>query len=190
MADNYLEKRMADYRSGKLGVPLRKNSATPDKGLLAFKMPELTVIVVGAADDAVSDMIVRLVNSGCHVAIVDTDRTVGAMTAQRTGALFYPVSGFSDGSLAAAINFIEDRWTVGIAAIIMTSSFAIHSPNPFSNLGYRVIQLVTGATEVSEQPSTIVRYDSRSAKRAAMMCAFLVLPENAGLSNATEFDLR
>lgn len=82
MADNYLEKQMDDYRSGRLGIrPIPKRK-------LGTPLRRIFVIV---SPDAVESTITRLKDTeDCYVAFTGLGYTDGNHVAQRTGAQFFP----------------------------------------------------------------------------------------------------
>lgn len=85
MADNYLEKRMQDYSSGRLSP---KSTAKARSGLRCIRIPSLGVFVVDATS-ADSLMLKALVEIGYRVCF--TAQADGPAIAQATGARFYPI---------------------------------------------------------------------------------------------------
>lgn len=89
MADNYLERRMEDLRSGRLQASAK---AAPAKSQTAAKrMAGLRVVVTGGANGIGAEIVKQFRDQGATVDILDTDRTHGTRVAQATGACFRPV---------------------------------------------------------------------------------------------------
>jgi len=84
MADNYLEKRMEDYRRGHTAV-----RSSTRRGLV---FPSVTVFV-HRADVPGGDIMLRtLVDAGYKVCFDTTAASAGTSLAQSTGARFYPLA--------------------------------------------------------------------------------------------------
>lgn len=119
MADNYLERRMEDYRAGRL----RTQSRPPVKGSAAAPVPELAAMRVFLLTPSVSsspraEALVRLLRSqGCRVAFTDTDAAAGNRLAQATGAQCHPVDCADEEAVARSREIIIRRWG-GIDATI------------------------------------------------------------------------
>lgn len=91
MADNYLERKMEEYRSGK-GVTYRHRT-TPTgarPGTLNVKFPSRRVLVTGGARGIGRTIVKAFCDAGCRVAFCDIDSKAGAATAQATGRSFIP----------------------------------------------------------------------------------------------------
>lgn len=87
MADNYLEKRMEDYRSGRL--PKARTSRSRTRAALEF--PAMRICILGITE-ATTAVITRLVATGCRVAFTAAAGVDGTKTAQTCGGRFYPCS--------------------------------------------------------------------------------------------------
>lgn len=95
MADNYLERRMDDYRAGRLNKPHQSANASA-----VLKYPSLRVMVTG--DGRLFEAVVsRLRSLGLRVAFIGGSDTL----AQQTGARRYP-----QGALSAIDAHIADTW--------------------------------------------------------------------------------
>ena len=72
MADNYLEKKMEEYRSGALSKPAaRRLSPTGERpGTVSFRIDQLRVLVTDASDDVGRAVVRKLRGAGCRVAFV------------------------------------------------------------------------------------------------------------------------
>lgn len=77
MADNYLEKRMDDYRRG----------SSTAKSRTTLKVLTRTVLIADTGSDATTEVARLLVRLGCKVCICGAD---AAAIAQATGGRFYP----------------------------------------------------------------------------------------------------
>ncbi len=94
MADNYLEKRMEDYRR---------------RGARPFRRPEPDKAAFVVDGDAAT--VERLRATGeWHVAFADPDVKRGRALAQRTGARHYPVDPTDADALRRAIDDTRARW--------------------------------------------------------------------------------
>lgn len=95
MADNYLERRMEDYRSGRLAVkkPVRpaRTRGGGDSGVMTLEFPPMNVLVSTPILSPLSEALVRMARTlGARVAVLSDDRAGGARVAQECGARFYP----------------------------------------------------------------------------------------------------
>ncbi len=87
MADNYLEKRMDDYRNGRIG---QSNSSHRTNGSL--KYPHLTVMVANASGDIGRSVIRSFTEAGGLVIFTCQNRNEGQNIAQSCGGRYYPLS--------------------------------------------------------------------------------------------------
>lgn len=117
MADNYLEKRMDDYRNGRLSIRRHTNSSNvrniipdPDstKALSGSRVFLITPSASGS-ERAVA-LIKLLCSSGCKVAFTDIDSKAGNLLAQTTGAQCHPIDISDLQALARSRNLIASRW--------------------------------------------------------------------------------
>ncbi len=89
MADNYLEKRMEEYRSGKSGAPRRKLTPSGKKpGVITYNLGVRRVLVTGGASGIGREIVRAYCDAGCRVAFCDIDDKAGTATAQALGARF------------------------------------------------------------------------------------------------------
>lgn len=88
MADNYLERRMEDYRSGRGGS--RRLHASSRSGRLSLPYPHQYVLVLGGDTPAGRAVLEAFSHSGATVAF--TASADGAALAQQTGARYYPMT--------------------------------------------------------------------------------------------------
>lgn len=92
MADNYLERKMEEHRSGGGSFSYRKRLTPTGRlsGNLVLKFPPRRVFVTDGAS-SLGEVIVRAFReAGCRVAFCDVDPGRGTAVAQRSGARFYP----------------------------------------------------------------------------------------------------
>lgn len=92
MADNYLEHRIEDLRSGKLNpTPLSHSGSTPRKGYLQVPFPPRRVLVTGGAKGIGLAITGAFLKAGCKVAVFDVDKESGEQLAKNEGIRFYHV---------------------------------------------------------------------------------------------------
>lgn len=92
MADNYLEQKMEDMRSGKLRLSSPAASpVAPRKGFLQVAFPPRRVLVTGGANGIGLAITRAYLNAGCKVAVFDIDKEHGQQLAQNEGVRFYHV---------------------------------------------------------------------------------------------------
>ncbi len=92
MADNYLEQKMEDMRSGKLRSSSSPTpSGAPRKGVLQIPFPPRRVLVTGGANGIGLAIARAYLNAGCKVAVFDIDKERGQQLAQNEGVRFYHV---------------------------------------------------------------------------------------------------
>lgn len=99
MADNYLEKQMADYRAGRLNKPVPSVSVKSHR------------VFIVTADLAEAEGLVRQYRSeGCRTAFTCTDAKAGAALAQATGSQLHHVADLTDQALEHSLRYINRRW--------------------------------------------------------------------------------
>lgn len=112
MADNYLEKRMEDYRAGRQGNAYRPKQSP---SLQKSKLPRLRVFVTGGASGIGREIVRAFRQENCQVSFCDIDNRRGTETAQATGAKFYPVDIADAGRLTACLDsVIADRGDIDV----------------------------------------------------------------------------
>ena len=111
MADNYLENKMEEYRSGKTRSYRPKLTPSGAKaGTLNVKFPARRVYVTGGASGIGREIVRQFRDAGCKVAFCDIDRVSGAATAQATGAQFHPVDVADAQALETSLKRVIDAW--------------------------------------------------------------------------------
>lgn len=86
MADNYLERKMEDYRAGKSSGS--KSPASP--GSLRKRLKGKRVFVTGGARGIGRAVVEEFMREGARVAFCDIDSEPGRKVAEQAGARFYP----------------------------------------------------------------------------------------------------
>lgn len=92
MADNYLEKRMEDLRSGRLNASshAQKRATVPSRaGCLSIPFPERRVLVAGDLDGVGESIATAFRTAGCKTALFHADKVVGERLAHDVGIRFY-----------------------------------------------------------------------------------------------------
>lgn len=112
MADNYLERKMEEYRSGKCGRPatVRRVASGAKPGVLNVKFPPRRVFVTGGASGIGRAVVAAFRKADCRVAFCDIDSKAGNKTAQETGARFYPVDVTDSDALEHCMDDIIGCW--------------------------------------------------------------------------------
>lgn len=94
MADNYLEKKMEEYRAGQ-GNARKVKSQRPVAGVkpgtINVEFPPRRVFVTGGASGIGRAVVEAFRKADCRVAFCDIGSKAGNRTAQMTGTRFYPV---------------------------------------------------------------------------------------------------
>lgn len=108
MADNYLEKKMEEYRAGKLGR--QRHATTPHS---APRQPgefdNMIVYVTGGASGIGRAIVDRFRKAGAWVAFCDIDSKAGAATSQATGSQFHPLDVSDSNALERSLRAVADR---------------------------------------------------------------------------------
>lgn len=107
MADNYLEKKMEEYRAGRL-APRRK--ATPAPRRATSPLEGRRVYITGGASGIGRAIVEAFIGAGCRVAFCDIDRVKGAATAQSTGSQFHPVDVTDADALQRSVERVIAAW--------------------------------------------------------------------------------
>ena len=110
MADNYLERKMEDYRSGRGGASKTIHSSKPKPGTINVKFPPRRVFVTGGANGIGKAIVEAFRKANCRVAFCDIDTKAGSATAQATGAQFHPVDVRDVNALEACLTRLIESW--------------------------------------------------------------------------------
>lgn len=168
MADNYLERRMEDYRSGRGGS--RRLHASSRSGRLSLPYPHQYVLVLGGDTPAGRAVLEAFSHSGATVAF--TASADGAALAQQTGARYYPMTA------AGAIADMTARGQRPDTLIICDYCPAPVSENghPLSDSGHTLSEIghliiITGHPVEIPDAIVIVGADLAQAARIALIAA-------------------
>lgn len=112
MADNYLEKRMEELRSGRLSHSASSRSAAqgPRAGYLNVKYPPRRVLVTGGASGIGLATVRSFLRAGCKVAVIDSDEEQGRRLAREEGVRFYHLDLADSEALSRAMQNIFAAW--------------------------------------------------------------------------------
>ena len=100
MADNYLERRMEEYRNGTLAQSLRRSVAMTRKRSKS-RYEALRVLVVSPSLNADAEKLIRTFAARrCRISFASDSRAAGNALAQSCGARFYPTDEMSDKAIA------------------------------------------------------------------------------------------
>lgn len=128
MADNYLERKMEEYRSGKLGVknaPRHRGSTLiPATGYDVELIGSQRVLLVGDCTTGIGHEMLKMFRSmGCRVAFCDADSKRGTAVAQSLGCRFYPVDVTAEGMLDRVNSDLTKQWG-GVDVTVTLSELA------------------------------------------------------------------
>ena len=111
MADNYLEKKFEEYAAHKSTAKTKKIVSTgPKPEHIEVRFPTRRVFVTGGANGIGKAIVQAFRNTGCRVAFCDNDKKNGPLTAQASGARFYPVDVGDSNALQACMHDIFTTW--------------------------------------------------------------------------------
>ncbi len=111
MADNYLERKMEEYRSGISQHRVVKRTPSGAKpGTINIKFPSRRVFVTGGAKGIGRAIVGAFRNADCRVAFCDNDTKAGAATAQAMGAKYYPIDVTDANALDTCLTRIIEEW--------------------------------------------------------------------------------
>lgn len=174
MADNYLENKMEEYRSGKLSGRHRKLSSPQIRHSPSY--PELKVFVAAEKADLRKAIVTEFRNAGCKVAFCDTDLKASAAFAQHNGSRFYPAS---DEEMSNPGHFIQNAAKVwdGLDVVIL-----YHPESQTITVGEYGSDYKCSITLTHSSP-----HSGREASPddVARLCKFLADPANRFLDGAT-----
>lgn len=114
MADNYLEKRLEDYRNGKL-----QSSPKGKSGIKSGSTLVARAYIVGGCCEQGRNMVQKLRNYGWQVAFCDTNEKDGRKLAQTMGAQFHPMDELTADAISDSLRMVVERWG-GVDFIVLT----------------------------------------------------------------------
>ena len=137
MADNYLERKMEDLRSGKTQKPGSRrtsaavSAASRHPGDYTLSYPELRVFVCGDATSPLGRAIVAALREvGLKVAFSGTDKQAGEEMARSLGAQFHPLADPTDNDrLALTAAYTLRHWRSIDAVVAIGFRPAFHTPS-------------------------------------------------------------
>lgn len=113
MADNYLEQRMDDLRSGRLNIKV-PNAAKPQsgarKGYIQTPFPSRRVLVAGGLDDEMLGIVRIFLRTGSKVAVFDKDKVKGERLALEEGIRFVCVDPNDPQALNISLKKVLKAW--------------------------------------------------------------------------------
>lgn len=136
MADNFLERRMEDLKSGRLSASARTSAMPKRKGCLQVAFPSRRVIVTGGANGIGRAVTAAFVKAGCKVAVFDRDKEAGEKLAHDIGIRFYEIDLTCREAIEKAFDNLTEAWKdidiiVSNAGIFISSPLADSDPDEF-----------------------------------------------------------
>lgn len=101
MADNYLEKRMEELRSGKLSIK---------RSIPGIRPGGLRVVVAGGTAGTAHEEVIKLRKLGYRVAVFDSDEKAGKRMAYENGIRFHKVDLTDKDDLLKHMNLLLNTW--------------------------------------------------------------------------------
>lgn len=155
MADNYLERRMEDYRSGKLSVRSPHHAHGKSHIAGSADLSGLRVIVTdGLSSPTASYIVNNLLQEGCKVAFMGADSKEGSKLAQASGAQFHPVRDTASAdALSAAVSHVTNRW--GGVDVIIDLSFPHFAENTLEGIAPHAMKISLTAPITDSAPGVL-----------------------------------
>lgn len=114
MADNYLEKRMEDYRAGRLApksrVVVHTAAAKRNPGDFVVEFPPMRILVIGGALPLVSALVKNFRKVDCQVALCHGDTRALTPLAQKEGCRYYPFDPTDEAKRSRVVDDLSERW--------------------------------------------------------------------------------
>lgn len=104
MADNYLERKMEDLRSGRMAIRTQTSRPTSST-ITSSRYDGLAVVIVGGASELGIKLAKDFRAKGASVDIIDSDWRSGQIAAQQSGSTFHP----ADITDKAEIDIVTDK---------------------------------------------------------------------------------
>ena len=101
MADNYIEKRMEELRSGKLAVR---------KAVPGIRPKARRIVVAGGCHGAAREKALEFRKEGCRVAVFDADGQAGRKMAYENGVRFHRVDMEDENAVSNEIFSLLTAW--------------------------------------------------------------------------------
>lgn len=110
MADNYLENKMEELRSGRLERAITRHAANPKKGCLQVPFPPKRVLVTGGVNGIGLAIAKAFLKADCKVAVFDKDKTGGETLAHDLGIRFHHVDISDEEALTRNFDNLLASW--------------------------------------------------------------------------------
>lgn len=169
MADNYLENRMEEYRSGRLASRSRSTQAmrAPRRAdTLTLRYDPMTALILAdTLTPVVAETVAAFTAVGARVAFTCADVKEGNALAQRSGARFYPATFTPD----AIADDIVARWGGRPDVAVTFDGIAVHEADSTPAPSTRIIDAACYATA------------SAPARNVARHLLYLAHPDNSFL---------
>ena len=101
MADNYLERRMEELRSGRLAIK---------KAIPGIKPKARRILVAGGCHGIVREKALEYRKSGCRVAVFDSDEVAGKQMAHDHGIRFHRVDIEDENAVSNEMLLLLSAW--------------------------------------------------------------------------------
>ncbi len=119
MADNYLERKMEDYRRG-VSATHRLTHTGDMPGVLRVRLQPCPLLIYNAAGSGDETLISMLTGAGFKVAFTAADTAWARALAQRVGALYLP-------SADGAVDLLRQRWRCPEVTVVGVEPSGLHS---------------------------------------------------------------
>lgn len=124
MADNYLERKMEDYRKGKSQhYTPRLTPAGRRPGLICIAIQPRNLLIACHWGETLPALTRLLTEAGCRVCIMCDHPVHGSSLAQKYAALYHPGSPDSAADILKAIATLQQRWG-SLATVVTTADVA------------------------------------------------------------------
>lgn len=113
MADNYLEKRMEEYRAGKLAPKncvIYAQGPKRDPGDFKLTFPQMRIVVFGGRMEFVGALVKAFRGVGASVAVCHFDKKSCTPLSQAHGCRYYPFDPVEEGCIDRVIDDLAVRW--------------------------------------------------------------------------------
>lgn len=168
MADNYLEKRMADYRAGRPAGPVRLAGRRP--GTAVIRYAPRTVVLYRPDADLAGPVIDIFAAASCRIAVI-----APADPAPGRGARFYNADAGTEGALADIAARGEKVDTVIARAL-----------EPWMH-GLRIILLNPDPAAVAPGDENLILLRGRDPRRAPLLCLAMAATDARIAGQAIDF---
>lgn len=181
MADNYLEKKMEDYRRRSIG---RRSSNASVAGKI-IKLPALRVFIAGKIGELEKYLIKGYTAAGSKVIFCHDDNAEGRILAQQTGGLHFPSeSGIT--SWNRAFDFAAEKWgSIDVIVLNESSPFPEFFEDRLANKRIICINQDLHECECPNYMELVIPSGSENVSSFVKTVLFLSVPENYCLREQT-----